>query len=469
MATYTKETALYDTGAIANDIANAGTTATNYITYVDTTNGIRVYDGQSANQNVNFAQINSSGLQVYKGGTAASNKVAEFGNTTRIGKSSTSHIELDYHSLKLIGKEGSSNTYLHVSDLRDENGVATITSSYAGDGITTTFDLDANAVDTKYTVTIDGETAATSSKTKTSFTLNTAPSTNSVILATYTTANYSARAFTFGSRSNDSIGANSVVFGDNCAASRINSFATGSRTEASGTASHAEGLSTRASAKSSHAEGWSTVASGLASHAEGSNTTASGDWSHAEGHSCVAQGSYSHAHGFGTLTKYRYQTAIGTYNECKPSSIFEVGNGFWYDNTRSNALSLTGAGDLTIDGGFTANGYNSVTDRAVTQALSGTYPGQFEAERFGKFIYMTYKIGAITLGASSTVAILSLYSDIRPKYETIVPANITDANYATVGTGLIRFETGGWVYLVTPKSLSQTGGLYVMFTAFYLI
>ena len=62
MATYTKETALYDTGAIANDIANAGTTATSYITRVDATNGIRVHD---LNESTDFVQVNSSAISMY--------------------------------------------------------------------------------------------------------------------------------------------------------------------------------------------------------------------------------------------------------------------------------------------------------------------------------------------------------------------------------------------------------------------
>ena len=397
-------------------------------------------------------EITANGMKLYLA-SDTTNSIAEFGETTRIGKTSTNHIELDYHSLKLIGKEGDNNTYLYVSDLRDENGVATITSSYIGDGSYKRFNLDATAVDTNYTVTVDGETAATSSKTTTYFILTTAPSINSVILATYTTADYKARAFTFGSRSNDSIGANSVVLGDSCTASRINSFATGSSTEASGTASFAEGRETIASGPYSHAEGFLTRATAMASHAEGHETIAS-EWG-------------AHAGGHGTIAGYPYQTAIGWYNDNKLGSLLEIGNGSV--DARKNALEVDWNGNLTVSGGITANGRNIVSDRLEAQLIGNVYPVMVNAERFGKFIWLQYKIGPISLGASSTVAILALYSDIRPQYETIVPVNITDANYATVGTGLIRFETGGWVYLVTPKSLSQTGNLYVMFTAFYLI
>lgn len=96
MATYTKETALYDTGAIAGDIANAGTTATNYITYVSATDGIKVHN---ANDTSNYAQINSDGMNVVKGGVS----VAEFGETSRVGKagSNSSHIMIDSDSVDI--------------------------------------------------------------------------------------------------------------------------------------------------------------------------------------------------------------------------------------------------------------------------------------------------------------------------------------------------------------------------------
>lgn len=71
---------------LTTSITNAGKTASNYITYIGSENGIRVYDGQSENENVNFAQINSGGMQVYKGGEDEANKVAEFGETVTIGR-----------------------------------------------------------------------------------------------------------------------------------------------------------------------------------------------------------------------------------------------------------------------------------------------------------------------------------------------------------------------------------------------
>lgn len=79
MPTYTKETALYDTGKISTDITSAGQTASKYITAVDQ-NGIKVHAENAPNSN--YSLIDGDGLTVYK----STKEVARFGDTTRIGK-----------------------------------------------------------------------------------------------------------------------------------------------------------------------------------------------------------------------------------------------------------------------------------------------------------------------------------------------------------------------------------------------
>lgn len=87
MSTYTKETALYDTGAIANDIANAGTTATSYITQVDS-QGIWVTPSALKPTNTETgagatgARINADGMEIFQNGDA----LAHYGDYARIGK-----------------------------------------------------------------------------------------------------------------------------------------------------------------------------------------------------------------------------------------------------------------------------------------------------------------------------------------------------------------------------------------------
>lgn len=78
MTTYTKETALYDTGAIGDGISEAGQTADRYITVVDS-NGIQVH--AENNPTNNYTQINANGMEVFNEGTS----IAKFGSSARIG------------------------------------------------------------------------------------------------------------------------------------------------------------------------------------------------------------------------------------------------------------------------------------------------------------------------------------------------------------------------------------------------
>lgn len=82
-------------------ITAAGETASRYITYVDAEHGIRVYDGEPTNEDVNFAQLNADGMQVYKGGDV----VAEFGETARVGKEDDSNVLIENDSIQMV-KDG---------------------------------------------------------------------------------------------------------------------------------------------------------------------------------------------------------------------------------------------------------------------------------------------------------------------------------------------------------------------------
>lgn len=106
MATYTKETALYDTGAIATDIGAAGETASKYITTVDG-GGIKVHP---ENNTTDYVQIDGDSLDIYSGGQ----EVASYGITSRIGKETESHINLSGNSISAIASSG--NEYFSVSE-----------------------------------------------------------------------------------------------------------------------------------------------------------------------------------------------------------------------------------------------------------------------------------------------------------------------------------------------------------------
>lgn len=78
MTTYSKETALFDTGAIATDIGEAAQTADRYITYVDADTGIQVHNAEDDD---NYVQLNSDGMEVFQDDAS----VAMFGSEARIG------------------------------------------------------------------------------------------------------------------------------------------------------------------------------------------------------------------------------------------------------------------------------------------------------------------------------------------------------------------------------------------------
>lgn len=103
MTTYSKETALYDTGAIATDIAEAGTKATNYITYIDEENGIRVYDGnnETIGSPASYAQLNAGGMDII---TEEAN-VAHFGSDVRIGLSDGAKTVITSDGLSISSNE----------------------------------------------------------------------------------------------------------------------------------------------------------------------------------------------------------------------------------------------------------------------------------------------------------------------------------------------------------------------------
>lgn len=83
----------------------AAKTATTYITHIDN-NGIRVHPSSTQNNSV---VINANGMEVFKGGTAAENSVAFYGDTARIGKESGSHLTLASDSMSM--SDGNKNVF----------------------------------------------------------------------------------------------------------------------------------------------------------------------------------------------------------------------------------------------------------------------------------------------------------------------------------------------------------------------
>lgn len=357
MPTYTKETALYDTGAIKTGIDGAAETASKYITTVGNT-GIKVhpYNESSGQADANnYSKIDSTGMDVVSDGTSR----AKFGASTRIGKETgESRVLIDYHSLQLVDKEG--EEYFYVSDLRDSSGLAVISEVfYATSDDQTQFSRALGFTATDVVNVIFNGTPLTQNDYHVQggvmLYLDFSTPIGSKVIITYRTQESSAKAYTMGTRASDGsvtpIGAYSVGIGYGVTAS--------------GTKSIAIGDSTSAIAEGAYAEGYQTMATGVYSHAEGSGTEARGAASHAEGEGCIAATAQTHASGEGTYADQYNQTAIGRYNtKNNANSLFVVGNGT-SDTARSDAFAVYQNGTTEVKGHLLVGGTITVRSKPL--------------------------------------------------------------------------------------------------------
>ena len=323
-----------------------------------------------------LAQFTEGEVAFYDGsGNQAANVVASFGTGgAQIGKSGESHMELDYHSMKLIDKEG--DVYFLAIDLRDESGVATLIEYFVGDGSNVSFSVryQINAVVSVFIGGVSTSFSVPDTGNRTTVILNTVPENGQTVTITYETKSPHLKAYTFGERLSNSLikmGPYSVAEGSAVESSGYASHAEGNVTVASGAMSHAEGSDATASGRCSHVEGEETVASGTSSHcegfystasgayahAEGLHSTASGYCSHAEGSTVTASGYCSHAQNRRTIAASRSQTAIGILNieDANDTYALIIGNGTEDNNNtvRSNALTVDWDGNVecgTVNG-----------------------------------------------------------------------------------------------------------------------
>lgn len=299
--------------------------------------------------------ISQSAIAFYDGlGDAASNIVARFGaDGSQIGKSGESHVELDYHSLQMVDMNGTA--YFYVSDLRDENGEATLRETFTGNGTRVSFVVNAD-VSSEVAAVDSSHASNVVTRNERTYRFATAPDDGATVTITYKTRVHLAKAFTVGMRADDSdIGAYS--------------FVEGAYNTASGWFSHAEGYATVAKGKHSHSEGLGSRATGGESHAEGMATVASDSSAHAEGRDAQATNISSHAQNEGTIAAGYAQTALGKYNVSDITSALIIGNGT-DDDARSNALTTDWSGNVWAAGKATLTGAVEAASAAITGAIS---------------------------------------------------------------------------------------------------
>ena len=160
MTTYTDEVNIYNPEAIQEGINQAGTTASAYITEVSADSGIVVAPVGKGTVNKAITSATTGWhladvLEYIRNGVSrfwiGLKKSTDTTPTVRIGKAfvngasdNESHMELDYHSLQMIDKNGT--TYFHVSDLRGANGTVEVTDSYEAVESGTTLGVNYNIV-----------------------------------------------------------------------------------------------------------------------------------------------------------------------------------------------------------------------------------------------------------------------------------------------------------------------------------
>lgn len=381
-----------------------------YITKIND-NGITVHAAN--NSSLNYVAINANGMEIFKSNgasTPSAISVAQFGDTVRIGNILEAKLELDYHSLQLIDKEG--NTYLHISDLRDTTGTGMITEiQHAGEN-TTTFNLYYTCADVSRLVVKLSETTLSDSdfesKTTSNFTLKEAPGKGTKLEIIYPTASHYAKAFTWGNRASDSgLGAYSYAEGYNITSNGRYTHAEGSGTRASGTAAHAEGDSTKADAMASHAEGNDTSATGLYSHSEGDSTWAGSTAAHAEGSETEAVGAYSHTEG-----QYSYASGIASHAEGEQT--YANGN---YSHTE---------------------GYNTIVATASSGSYSGAHAEGYQTRSAG---IAAHAEGYLTKASSNYQHVQGVFNveDTNSTYADIVGWGTAD----NARKNIFALSTGG--------------------------
>ena len=275
----------------------------------DGTSGIYLHPSSqspSSGSEGNSVKINANGMEIFKGNTS----VAFYGDTARVGKTSSGYTTIQGAGMKVYGNDGTTE----LANIGYGLGNAETGTAQAP----------------YYTLGKRKENSAIG---------NWSVAEGQDVTASAFASHAEGRDTTASGNCSHAEGAN------------VGIDSTEYYTTASGYASHAEGGGTLASGGTSHAEGRGTTASGDASHAEGYQTTASNQHSHAEGYQTTASGYYAHAQNFCTIAASNEQTAIGRFNiaDSAHKYAFIIGNGS--DSARSDALTVEWNGNVDIANG----------------------------------------------------------------------------------------------------------------------
>ena len=404
-----------------------------------------------------LVSITQSATAFYDGlGNASSNLMAYFGRDGfQVGRDAESHLVGDYHSLRLVDRDG--ETYFWVSDLRGQDGKYHVEEPH----IVYTQEAHDNWVQLKYPpdptsslVLKCGDTVLDVSSVQSVLVFLANPdavAVGSILSATYITADIETKVYTLGNRMDVDpvtdipyfVGPKSYVLGHYCVASSF--------------AAHAEGWTTQANGISSHAEGTGTLSNGQSAHAEGESTTADGMYSHSEGHDTVAGGDRSHAQNYGTKASSDGQTAMGRYNVEDANDIYAliIGNGT-SNSSRSNAFAVKWTGEVVAatplpiaSGGTGTTAFGTIVQNDISTAYSLANA-------------TTKSIGSITLTEGTWII----------RFGARFDANATGRRNASISTtadststAFFRYGAGATANAVSGGSTTLNGSLIRTITA----
>lgn len=394
----TNNESTYD-GYITGTSARIGATNMDGNIYIDTTNGLSVYN---AGQTASYLRLNASGI--------------------RVGTASGSHVEI---------ASGGMNIF-------DENNKLRLNASSTGISI---FDFDSggnrlNVAQFNNSVRIgpvaDGQSRVFIQPSGIDFIRRVGEIDNNLAHIGYDTANAQSGTatlpfYTFGSRYTVDprpVGGYSFYAGQGGWASGWCSFASGK-----------------------------SRATGFLSHAV-INSIAEGDNSYAEGEGSQASGNYSHAQNWNTKANGASQTAIGKYNIADTTSAFIIGNGS--SSARSNALTVDWSGNVNIASGahYKINGTNlSASDVGALPIGGGTLTGNLYVNGS---VNVKNASGINSYNGSNTLRTLAFLSSTNVYWYGSGSYDNSEGSVYYEGNA-VNIRSKGAVSITAPSGVSNTG------------
>lgn len=434
---------------VLTNITNAATTATKYITYVDTTNGIRVYDGQSANQNKNFTQINSSGMQVYRGGTANTNIIASFGEESLVGGENDPHLSIKKGGLSGFTDGGVASYEFTVSDVNlytkyrvmyteasQRNYDFTIPAKASTDGSIIDVDVYVYGSGSYNGLLVDG--SFDNGQSGSFGLLESEESSSGGTTNYYITVTYNGSTG-ISITSNISAVTGYKIYVYRNGTKRAPFFSLGAYDKKIDRGGY------------SLVEGYLSSASGNYSHAEGYNCNSDGTYSHSEGHFTSAHGNASHAQNVGTSAASYAQTAIGKYNKVDSNNTyaFIIGNGSSdASDALDNAFTVAWNGDTWMQGDLYVGG----------EMYDGTiYCGGIDlGSNLGNIT------GAGTISASSgefdSLTVAGHASEIGHTASGSKTANLANSTSMTKAVDAVSLGAGTWIVTAGARFTGNATG-----------